>query len=88
MLPRAVVLSAASMGKVRTRKVKVLAKEILRAFGDRVSTDFEANKRLAGEVLTGRVSKKLRNKVAGYLTALAKKQLQAEEEAEQEAEAS
>ncbi len=76
------------MGKVRTRKVKVLAKEILKAFGDRVSTDFEANKRLVGEVLVGRVSKKLRNKVAGYLTALAKKQLEEAEEEEQSVEAS
>lgn len=76
------------MGKVRTRKVKVLAKEIFKAFSDKVSADFEANKRLVGEVLVGRVSKKLRNKVAGYLTALAKKQLQQTEEEEQAAEAS
>lgn len=76
------------MGKVRTRKVKVLAKEILKASGDRVSTDFEANKRLVGEALVGRVSKKLRNKVAGYLTALAKKHLEKAEGEEQNAKAS
>ena len=68
---------------MRTRKVKVLAKEVLKAFPDRVSADFEENKRLVGEVLVGRVSKKLRNKVAGYLTCLVKKRLRAEaEEAE------
>ncbi len=73
------------MGKVRTRKVKVLAREVLKAFPDRVSTDFESNKLLVGEVLVGRVSKKLRNKVAGYLTALAKKEQKAREEQEAEA---
>ncbi len=60
------------MGKVRIRKVKVLAKEILKVLGDRVTTDFETNKILVGQLLTGRVSKKIRNKVAGYLTNLAK----------------
>lgn len=60
------------MGKVRIRKVKVLAKEILKVLGDHVTTDFETNKVLVGQLLTGRVSKKIRNKVAGYLTNLAK----------------
>lgn len=60
------------MGKVRIRKVKVLAKEILKVLGDRITTDFETNKVLVGQLLTGRVSKKIRNKVAGYLTNLAK----------------
>jgi ribosomal protein S17E len=60
------------MGKVRIRKVKVLAKEILKVIGDQIATDFETNKILVGQLLTGRVSKKIRNKVAGYLTTLAK----------------
>ncbi|MCL7384188.1 MAG: 30S ribosomal protein S17e [Thaumarchaeota archaeon] len=60
------------MGKVRIRKVKVLAKEILKVLGDQITTDFETNKILVGQLLTGRVSKKIRNKVAGYLTTLAK----------------
>jgi len=71
------------MGRVRTRKVKVLAREILKTFPDRVTTDFELNKKLVGEVLVGRVSKKLRNKVAGYLTALAKKLEAEKREAEE-----
>jgi|GEM_PF-6518187 len=29
------------MGKVRIRKVKVLAKEILKVLGDQITTDFE-----------------------------------------------
>ncbi len=69
------------MGRIKTRKVKVLAKEILEKFPDRVSADFELNKQLVGEVLVGQVSKKLRNQIAGYITRLVKRQLKKEEEA-------
>jgi len=61
------------MGKVRTRKVKIYAKEILERFPSEVSQSFEENKTLVGRVLKGQVTKKLRNRVAGYLTALSKK---------------
>lgn len=60
------------MGKIRTAKVKRTAREIMETFGDRISTSFEENKRLVGQVLAGQVSKKFRNKVAGYLTRLAR----------------
>lgn len=63
------------LGKIRTRKVKVLASEILEGYPDLVKPDFESNKALVGEVLTGAASKKLRNKVAGYLTTLMKRRL-------------
>lgn len=68
------------MGKIRIRKVKVLAKEVTKVLGDRVAMDFESNKLLVGQVLTGRVSKKMRNKIAGYLTSLAKREHQKREE--------
>ncbi len=71
------------MGRVKTRKVKVLAKEIMERFPDRVSADFELNKLLVGEVLTGQISKKLRNQIAGYITRLVRKKLEEAEEAEQ-----
>ena len=72
---------------MKTRKVKVLAREIMEKFPDRVSADFELNKMLVGEVLTGQISKKLRNQVAGYITRLVKRELEkAEEEATAEAE--
>ena len=75
------------MGRVKTRKVKVLAKEIMEKFPDRISADFELNKMLVGEVLAGQVSKKLRNQVAGYITRLVKRELEkAEEEVAAEAE--
>lgn len=71
---------------MKTRKVKVLAREIMEKFPDRVSADFELNKMLVGEVLTGQTSKKLRNQVAGYITRLVKRELEkAEEEAVAEA---
>ena len=71
------------MGRVKTRKVKVLAKEIMERFPDRVSADFELNKLLVGEILTGQISKKLRNQIAGYITRLVRKKLEEAEEAEQ-----
>ena len=71
---------------MKTRQVKVLAREIMEKFPDRVSADFELNKMLVGEVLTGQISKKLRNQVAGYITRLVKRELEkAEEEAVAEA---
>jgi ribosomal protein S17E len=62
-----------------------LAKEIKELYPDRVSAVFEENKKLVREVLEGRFSKKLSNKVAGYLVNLKKlelKKLKAEEGAE------
>jgi small subunit ribosomal protein S17e len=72
------------MGKVRTRKVKRLAKEILELYQDRVSMDFEKNKQLVREVFVSGVSKRLANRIAGYLTSLVK--LQAKKETELKAE--
>jgi small subunit ribosomal protein S17e len=72
------------MGKVRTRKVKRLTKEILELYQDRVSMDFEKNKQLVREVFVSGVSKRLANRIAGYLTSLVK--LQAKKEAELKAE--
>ncbi len=60
------------MGKIRTAKVKRVAREIMERYAERVSTSFEENKLLVRQVLTGQVSKKFANKVAGYLTRLAK----------------
>jgi ribosomal protein S17E len=62
-----------------------LAKEIKELYPDRVSAVFEENKKLVRGVLEGRFSKKLSNKVAGYLVNLKKlelKKLKAEEGAE------
>ncbi len=72
------------MGKVRTGKVKRLAKEILESYWDMVSMDFEKNKQLVRKVFVSGVSKRLANRIAGYITSLVK--LQAKKEAELKAE--
>jgi small subunit ribosomal protein S17e len=56
-------------GKVRTELVKRIARELVERFPEKFTTDFENNKKLV-ESLTNISSKKLRNKVAGYITQL------------------
>ncbi len=71
---------------MKIRKVKVLAKEVVEKFPDRVSPDFELNKILVEELLIEQASKKIRNKIAGYVTSLVRRKLEEELE-EEEAEA-
>ncbi|MCS7129782.1 MAG: 30S ribosomal protein S17e [Candidatus Caldarchaeum sp.] len=71
---------------MRTRKIKTLAKEIKEKNPNLVSTSFEENKKLVRSVLEGRYSKKLSNRIAGYLVALKKLELK-KEKAAAEAEA-
>ena len=56
-------------GKVRTELEKRIAQELVERFSDKFTTDFENNKKLV-ESLTNISSKKLRNRVAGYITQL------------------
>jgi len=56
-------------GKVRTELEKRIAQELVERFPDKFTTDFENNKKLV-ESLTNISSKKLRNRVAGYITQL------------------
>ncbi len=70
------------MGKVRMRKVKQLAREVLELYADSVTVEFGKNKLLVREAIVGRASKKLSNRVTGYLTSLAKR-LQQEKAEEQ-----
>ncbi|MEM0384782.1 MAG: hypothetical protein QXX49_04215 [Candidatus Caldarchaeum sp.] len=57
---------------MRTRKIKTLAREIRERNSDKITTSFEENKKLVRSVLEGRYSKKLANRIAGYLVALKK----------------
>lgn len=75
------------LGKVRTRKVKVLAKQIKELYGQDVTASFEDNKRLVRSVLEGRFSKRFANRVAGYLSALVKLEKKAAEQASTETKA-
>lgn len=55
------------MGNIRPTYIKSLADELLRAYPDAFSTDFEANKAKVAE-LTDIEGKMLRNRVAGFVT--------------------
>ena len=57
------------MGKVRTEYVKRIARELVKRFPDKFTTDFKNNKKLV-DTLTNISSTKLRNRVAGYTTRL------------------
>jgi len=48
---------------------KRIARELVERFPEKFTTDFETNKKLV-ESLTNISSKKLRNRVAGYITQL------------------
>ena len=62
-------------GKVRTELVKKIARELVERFPDKFTTDFENNKKLV-DTFTNISSKKLRNRVAGYITHLQKQKKQ------------
>lgn len=57
------------MGKVRTERVKRVSRELVRRFPDRFSTDFQSNKE-ALDAAASIYSKKLRDRIAGYITRL------------------
>ena len=57
------------MGKVRTEKVKSVARELVKRFPNKFTTDFENNKESVRS-LTRISSTKLRNRIAGYITRL------------------
>jgi len=66
-----VIKGGNKMGKVRPAIIKRTARELLEKFPNEVTTDFEENKKLV-EKYTNITSKKVRNRVAGYLVRLAK----------------
>ncbi len=55
------------MGTVKPAYIKVIARELLKRYPDLFTGDFNENKRLVAE-LTNIQSKKVRNRVAGYIT--------------------
>ena len=59
------------MGKVRPDHVKRTAHELVDRFPDKFTEDFENNKEMV-DALTNVSSRKLRNRVAGYITNLIK----------------
>lgn len=59
------------MGRIKTQLIKRLSFETYEQFKDRLSQNFEDNKKVVAEVMPGS-SKKVRNVVAGYVTRLMK----------------
>ena len=59
------------MGRIKTKLIKRLTFEIVKQSRDKLTTQFEENKKVVGELL-GDASKKIRNSVAGYVTRLMK----------------
>lgn len=57
------------MGKVRTETVKRAARELIERFPEKFTNEYEANKAAVNQVMKA-PSKKLRNRIAGYVTRL------------------
>lgn len=59
------------MGRIKTQLTKRLSFDAIEKHGDKLSKDFDENKKVVAELLVGS-SKKVRNTVAGYVTRLMK----------------
>jgi len=62
------------MGQIRDTHLKNICKDIYKSYMDRVSTDFESNKKLVEEITDIGDRKYLRNRIAGYLIVLKNKE--------------
>eukprot|EP00038_Savillea_parva_P005734 m.159758 g.159758 ORF g.159758 m.159758 type:complete len:134 (-) comp11845_c0_seq1:29-430(-) len=60
------------MGRVRTKTVKKCSRLIIERYYTRLTLDFDTNKRICDEI-SKIPSKKLRNKIAGFITHLMKR---------------
>jgi len=60
------------MGRVRTKTIKKASRQIIEKYYTRLTLDFDTNKRVVEEIATI-PSKKLRNKIAGFVTHLMKR---------------
>jgi small subunit ribosomal protein S17e len=60
------MLGGTWLGNVRTEQVKRTARELVRRFPGKFSTNFEEDKLLVGKLLQGTTTK-IRNQIAGYI---------------------
>ncbi|MFH2028761.1 MAG: 30S ribosomal protein S17e [Nanoarchaeota archaeon] len=63
------------MGRIKTKLVKRITKELIKQHGEKLKTDFEENKKIISG-LAEISSKKVRNVIAGYTTKQIKAQKQ------------
>lgn len=71
------------MGKVRIELVKRASKELIDRYPERFTANFEENKQFLKEV-GFTLSKRLRNRVAGYITRMMKAKIAQHSESTQE----
>ncbi|RLI75749.1 30S ribosomal protein S17e [Archaeoglobales archaeon] len=55
------------MGTVKPAYIKIIAMDLLKKYADEFTNDFDENKRLVSQY-TNITSKRVRNRVAGYIT--------------------
>ena len=55
------------MGTVKPAYIKIIAMELLKKYGEEFTSDFNENKKLVSQY-TNISSKRVRNRVAGYIT--------------------
>jgi len=74
------------LGNVRTEQIKRMAKELVKSFPGRFTTDFENNKHAVHSLVKGGTPKVL-NQIAGYITRfVAAEQRQLQEESREQGE--
>lgn len=59
------------MGRIRTDSLKKLGNELLEKFSDRFTDNFDKNKEIIDELINLE-SKKIRNRLTGYITHIIK----------------
>jgi len=64
---------ALCMGRIKTRLIKRVTRELVQTSRDELTTTFNENKRVV-DTYVDTQSKKLRNMIAGYATRLKRKQ--------------
>jgi small subunit ribosomal protein S17e len=55
------------LGNVRTEQIKHVAKDLIRRFPNKFSSNFDDNKRVVDTLVQGATTK-VRNQIAGYIT--------------------
>jgi len=60
------------LGRVRQAFIKRAGNELIEKYGDKFTTDFDTNKKIVEEVALIS-TKRLRNRIAGYITSKIKK---------------
>ncbi|RLI70713.1 30S ribosomal protein S17e [Archaeoglobales archaeon] len=55
------------MGTVKPAYIKIIAMDLLKKYGEEFTNDFDENKKLVSQY-TNITSKRVRNRVAGYIT--------------------